>query len=283
MLVERNCDGGSELRRRMDLMPNETGALVRTTAVRRIRRLGGWALAAIALGAACGRASDAGARDGERESVAGKATPPTRAVADSAGRQRTVVFAGTSLTAGLGLDPDSAYPQLVARKIDSAGLPFVVINAGVSGETTAGLLQRLGWLLDGRFDVLVIESGANDGLRGVSVETMRRNLDSVVVRVQRSHPAARVVLVQMEAPPNLGGPYARAFHDAFQSVARERGVTLMPFLLDRVAGIDTLNQADGIHPNIVGERIVADNVWRTLEPILRELAARPSSASGDRR
>ena len=184
-----------------------------------------------------------------------------------------VLFAGTSLTAGLGLDPDSAYPMLIQQKIDSAGLHFEVVNAGESGETSAALLQRLDWLLRGDFAVMVIETGANDGLRGISVPAMRQNVEAIVRRVQSARPSARVVLVQMEAPPNLGPQYTTAFHAVFPEVARATGVTLLPFLLDGVAGRRELNQNDGIHPNMKGERIVAGNVWKGLEPVLRQLAS----------
>jgi len=181
----------------------------------------------------------------------------------------TVLFIGTSLTAGLGLNPDSAYPQLIQEKIEAAKLPFDVVNAGVSGETTAGLLRRLDWLLRGNFDVIVIESGANDGLRGTPVATVRENLREIVSRIRRAHSSTKVLLVQMEAPPNLGPEYTTAFHNAYVDIARENGLTLVPFLLQSVAGIRDLNQADGIHPNQRGEHIVAENVWRALEPALR--------------
>ena len=180
-----------------------------------------------------------------------------------------MLFIGTSLTAGLGLDPDSAYPQLIQEKIEAAHLPFEVVNAGVSGETTAGLLRRLDWLLRGNFDVVVVESGANDGLRGTPVATVRQNLKEIISGIRSAHPAARVMLVQMEAPPNLGAAYTAAFHALYGDVARETGATLMPFLLQGVAGDRSLNQGDGIHPNQRGEHIVADNVWRSLEPVLR--------------
>jgi acyl-CoA thioesterase I len=190
----------------------------------------------------------------------------------------TVLFVGTSLTAGLGLNPDSAYPQLIQQKIDSAKLPFEVVNAGVSGETTAGLLRRLDWLMRGNFDVILVESGANDGLRGTPVATVRENLRTIVSRIRAAHPNARVVLVQMEAPPNLGPAYTSAFHAMYGAVAKESGATLMPFLLNGVAGDRTLNQADGIHPNQRGEHIVAENVWRTLEPILSEVGGQVASS-----
>jgi acyl-CoA thioesterase I len=187
-------------------------------------------------------------------------------------KRSTIVFAGTSLTAGLGLEPDSAYPTLIQRKIDSAGLPFQVVNAGVSGETSSGLLDRLNWLLRGAFDVFVIETGANDGLRGIPTATLRANLEAAVDRVKAKRPGATIVLIQMEALPNLGARYTSEFHAVYPTVARETGVTLLPFLLDGVAGRRGLNQGDGVHPNNVGERIVAANVWRGLLPILEARA-----------
>jgi acyl-CoA thioesterase-1 len=189
------------------------------------------------------------------------------------GARLPVVFVGTSLTAGLGLEPDSAYPMLIQRKIDSAGLPFEVTNAGVSGETSAGLLERLDWLLRGDFRVLVLETGANDGLRGISPAIVRSNLSTALDRIKAKRPDAAVVLVQMEALPNFGPKYASDFHALYREVAREKGVTLIPFLLDSVAGRRELNQRDGIHPNDRGERIVAENVWRGLRPVLDSVAA----------
>lgn len=183
-------------------------------------------------------------------------------------KRGTIVFAGTSLTAGLGLEPDSAYPMLIQRKIDSAGLPFQVVNAGVSGETSSGLLDRLNWLLRGSFDVFVIETGANDGLRGVPASTLRSNLEATIDQVRAKRPGAAVVLIQMEALPNLGQKYTADFRAVYPAVAREKGVTLLPFLLDGVAGKRGLNQGDGVHPNNTGERLVAANVWRGLEPVL---------------
>lgn len=182
--------------------------------------------------------------------------------------KRTVLFLGTSITAGLGLDPDSAYPQQIQRKIDGRGLPYQVVNAGVSGETSAGLLRRLDWVLQSPAAVIVVETGANDGLRGQSVAATKETIGQVLTRIRTERPEARVVLVQMEAPTNLGAEYTRAFHAVFPALAREHRVTLMPFLLDGVAGRAALNQGDGIHPNLVGERIVTENVWRTLGPLL---------------
>jgi len=183
-----------------------------------------------------------------------------------------VLFAGTSITAGLGLAPDSAYPMLIQRKIDSAGLPFEVVNAGVSGETSSGLLDRLGWLLRARFDVLVIETGANDGLRGIPVSTLRTNLAAALDRIKTKRPDATIAVIQMEALPNLGAKYTADFHRVYPAVASEKHVALIPFLLAGVAGDRKLNQNDGVHPNNAGERIVADNVWKSLRPILDSLA-----------
>ena len=192
------------------------------------------------------------------------------AISPAGGSAGHVLFLGTSLTAGLGLDADSAYPQRIQRKIEGAGLHYVVVNAGVSGETSAGLLQRLDWVLRQPAQVIVIETGANDGLRGQSVPATRATIGQILDRVHRDRPDARVALVQMEAPTNLGARYTGAFHAMFPSLAREKRVTLLPFLLDGVAGRPALNQADGVHPNDAGERIVAETVWSGLRPLLTD-------------
>ncbi|MHB1862888.1 MAG: arylesterase [Gemmatimonadaceae bacterium] len=196
------------------------------------------------------------------------ARAPVPAAAPRA-QPQTVLFVGTSLTAGLGLDPDSAYPARIQRKIDAAGLPFRVVNAGVSGETSAGALQRMEWLLREPFRVMVLETGANDGLRGTPASETRRNIQAIIDSVRAARPDARILLVQMEAPPNMGQRYTRAFHETYPLLAVRNGVTLLPFLLDGVAGHPSLNQADGMHPNDVGEKMVAENVWKGLEPVLR--------------
>ena len=222
---------------------------------------------------ACSKTPDA-KTDSAAQSPSSKSSPlpPASVPLPTSHARKVVLFAGTSLTAGLGLDPDSAYPMLIQRKIDSAGLPFDVVNAGVSGETSSGLLDRLDWLLRGNFAVLVIESGANDGLRGIPTSTLEANLATTLDRVRAKRPDAHVALVQMEALPNLGPAYASAFHSAYPTVARAKSVTLLPFLLAGVAGRRELNQGDGIHPNNRGERIVADNVWKGLRPLLDSIA-----------
>lgn len=224
--------------------------------------------------AACGNGKSGDASSGANaasikpDSVGASSAPVTPESTDPSQRPR-VLFLGTSLTAGLGLEPDSAYPQQLQRKIDSAGLAYQVVNAGVSGETSAGLLRRLDWVLKQPAAVVVVETGANDGLRGQSVAATKATIGQVLDQVRREKPDAKVLLVQMEAPTNLGADYTTAFHAMFPALAKEKGVPLLPFLLDGVAGRPSLNQADGVHPNYKGEAIVTSNVWRGLEPALR--------------
>lgn len=183
---------------------------------------------------------------------------------------------GTSLTAGLGVDPDSAWPALVQRKLDSAGIPLRVVNAGVSGETSAGARRRVPGLLTDSVRVLVVESGANDGLRGLPPDSTRANIDAIIVLARARDPGITVVLAQMEAPPNMGPRFTADFRALFPDLARARRAVLMPFLLDGVGGVDSLNQDDGIHPTEAGHRRVAANVWRTLEPLAAAAARRTS-------
>jgi acyl-CoA thioesterase-1 len=207
-----------------------------------------------------------------REAKRPDAPPATlsAAVADPipASNEHTIVILGTSLTAGFGLDPDQSYPAVLQRMLDSAGYPYRIVNAGVSGESSAGALRRIGWVLSRPPAVLIIETGANDGLRGQSPDSLRQNIREIVDSARRLAPDATLILAGMEALPNLGPDYARRFHDLYPSVARSAGLPLIPFLLQGVAGVDTLNQPDGIHPNPVGARIVAGNVWTILEPLL---------------
>lgn len=244
---------------------------------RRLRRVATTMMTALlaAGAAACGGEAGGGAE------AAPQNTPPrggnvsdtataARAGASAAGAPR-VLIAGTSLTAGLGLDPSDAYPALVQRKVDSAGYAARVVNAGLSGETSAGLARRIDWLLEEPAAVVVIETGANDGLRGLDVDSLGANLRGIIGTVRARQPGARILLVQMEAPPNFGARYTRAFRDTYARVAADSGVTLVPFLLDGVAGMGALNQDDGIHPNEEGSGIVAATVWRALEPVLASL------------
>ena len=194
----------------------------------------------------------------------------TAAAAPATGGARVLIL-GTSLTAGLGLDPDSAYPAVLQRLADSSGIRANVVAAGLSGETSAGALRRVDWLMRDRADVVVIETGANDGLRGLQVDTTRANIVGIIRKIRAANPAVRVLLAQMEAPPNLGQKYTRDFHDAFMTVAREEQVTLIPFFLAGIAGVRDLNQDDGIHPNEEGARRAARNMWKALAPQLRDV------------
>jgi len=176
----------------------------------------------------------------------------------------------------MGLEPEQAFPALLQQKIDSAGLPFEVVNAGVSGETSAGALRRTDWLLRQPIDVLVLETGANDGLRALNIDSTKANIQSIISRVLAAKPATRILLVQMEAPPNLGTRYTSRFHAMFPDLARENDITLLPFLLEGVAGERSLNQGDGIHPTAEGAERVADHLWPSLERELRAAAPPPS-------
>ncbi|HUL78042.1 MAG TPA: arylesterase [Vicinamibacteria bacterium] len=202
--------------------------------------------------------------------LAGFAPPGGLALAraGSADARPVVLFVGTSLTAGYGLDPDEAYPALLQRKIDAAGLRYRVVNAGVSGETSAGARRRMGWLMRQRVAVLVLETGANDGLRGQPPESTRENVQAILDEARRQTPPPRLVLVAMEALPNYGEAYRRSFRAIFPELAKRNGAALVPFLLEGVAGDPKLNQPDGIHPTAEGQKVVAENVWRVLRPVL---------------
>ncbi len=206
----------------------------------------------------------------------GNGAPPAATAPAVPDDRPVVVFLGTSLTAGLGLPADEdTYVARVAELADSAGTPIRAVNAGVSGETSAGGLRRLDWVLREPLDVLVLELGANDGLRGQDPFALADNLTQIVRRTRARYPEARIVLAGMEAPPNLGLMYTGAFHQVYPTVASSEGTALIPFLLDGVAGIPALNQSDGIHPTPEGHRLLARNVWTVLGPLLTELAATP--------
>lgn len=196
---------------------------------------------------------------------------PTAAVPVDA--RPVVLCFGTSLTAGLGLTPEEAYPALLQRKADSAGLAFRVVNAGVSGETSAAGRRRIEWLLaqPQRIAVLLLELGANDALRGQDLNAAQRDLQAIIDSTRARFAGVHIVIAGMAAPPNLGTRYTRQFRDLFPQLARANHAALIPFLLEGVAGRPELNQADGIHPTAAGARIVADNVWQVLAPVLREV------------
>jgi len=178
-----------------------------------------------------------------------------------------VVTLGDSLTAGLGVAADEAFPARLEARLKTEGYAYRVVNAGVSGDTTAGGLRRVDWVLRARPEVVIVALGANDGLRGQDPRAMRANLDEIVARLQSA--SARVLLVGMRLPPNYGGDYTKEFEAVFPAVARRAKVPLMPFLLDGVAGVPRLNQADGIHPTAEGQQTIADHLWPFVRPLLR--------------
>ena len=217
-----------------------------------------WGLVCL-LASACGRGAPAQAPPAAQ-------TPSEAASPDDSGYPKIVVL-GDSLTAGLGLRESEAYPALLQQNLDREGYKWDVVNAGISGDTSAGGLQRLDWALNqGDVRILIVELGANDGLRGLPVTEMKKNLAAIIERAQDK--GMMVLLAGMEAPPNFGPEYTAAFRKAYRDLAAEYKVTLLPFLLDKVAGISDLNQGDGIHPNLAGERIVAENVWTVLKPMV---------------
>ena len=180
----------------------------------------------------------------------------------------TILFLGDSLTAGYGLDEARAFPALVQAKIDSLGWAFEVINGGLSGETSAGGLRRVAWLLRRKIDILVLALGGNDGLRGIPVAEMQQNLQGIIDRARATYPDIQIILAGMEAPPNLGDAYTAAFRAVYPTLAEKNHIPLIPFLLEGVGGIADLNLPDRIHPNAQGHRIIAETVWHALKPIL---------------
>lgn len=211
------------------------------------------------------------APESSREPGAGPASTPA-----VASRPR-IVFLGDSLTAGYGLEKAQAVPALIQARLERGGYPFEVVNAGVSGDTSAGGLSRLEWSLSGDVRILVVELGANDGLRGLPVAALKRNLEEIITRAQARGIA--VLLTGMEALPNYGAAYTKEFRDVFPALAKAHKIAFMPFYLDGVAGDAALNISDGMHPNPEGATIVANNLWRLLEPMLAPAATAPATES----
>ena len=242
-----------------------------------------WLAAALALTVAgCAPRSDdrdlSRAPSREARQRAAPRGRPRRAPLRAGGRRRAarprIAVLGDSLTAGLGVAKAASYPSLLQERLDAAGLDFEIVNAGVSGDTSAGGLARLDWALDGDVRVLIVALGGNDGLRGLPAEELQRNLAQIIERAQAR--GITVILAGMEAPPNYGRDYIVSFHKVYPALAAQYRVALVPFLLQGVAGNETLNQRDGIHPTAAGARIVADNVWAVLKPIA-EARRRPNT------
>lgn len=179
-----------------------------------------------------------------------------------------ILFFGNSLTAGYGLDPDLAFPNLIQKKLNKNYADYKVINAGLSGETSAGGLNRIEWVMSQPFDVFMLELGANDGLRGLPLESTKENLQGIIDKVKHKYPNVNIVIAGMMVPPNMGEDYSKEFIKIYPELAKKNDAALIPFLLDGVAGNPDLNLPDGIHPNVEGHKIVADNVWNVLKKVL---------------
>ena len=214
--------------------------------------------------AACGGSTSSRSTPAPGDAPAGSPDPRETSVPAP-----VILFVGTSLTAGYGLDPADAYPARIQEKLDQAGLRYRVVNAGVSGETSAGARRRIDWLMAQPVAILVLETGANDGLRGLDPGDARANIQAIFDRAKQQAPPPKLMLIGMAAPPNLGSRYARAFSTIYPELAKENGAVLVPFLLEGVAGIPRLNLPDGVHPTPEGHRMMAETVWKYLQPMLK--------------
>jgi len=186
------------------------------------------------------------------------------------GEKKTILFFGDSITAGYGLEVDQAFPALIQSRIDSLGYPYKVVNAGLSGETSAGGLRRIDWITRQKIDIFVLELGGNDGLRGIDPESTRENLIKIIKQVRAKYPNVKILFTGMQAPPNMGIDYTEHFKNIFYTVADSLDLHFYPFILEDVAGHEELNQADGIHPTAEGHRIIADNLWPELKSIMKK-------------
>jgi acyl-CoA thioesterase I len=182
---------------------------------------------------------------------------------------KTLLVLGDSIAAGYGVEEEEAFPTVLQRKIDAAGLRLKVVNAGLSGDTTAGGLRRINWLLRQQVDFLLVELGGNDGLRGIMPEETRKNLEGIIQKVKEKYPRAKIIVAGMQMPENMGEEYTQKYRDIFPEVAKSKGAVLIPFLLDGVGGKAELNQPDRIHPTAEGHEIVAETVWKVIEPVLK--------------
>ncbi|WP_080054516.1 arylesterase [Spirosoma aerolatum] len=212
-----------------------------------------------------------GSSDTKTTSDSGNSTSKTSAASPMApAKKQIVLFYGNSLTAGYGVEPSQAFPALVGKKIDSLGLNYTVVNAGLSGETTAGGKSRISWVMRQPVAVFVLELGGNDGLRGLPLTATRQNLQAIMDTVRKKSPEATIVLAGMQIPPNMGTTYTKEFRGLFNELAVKNKAVLIPFLLEGVGGIPKLNQPDGIHPTPDGHKLVANTVWKVLKPVLEK-------------
>ena len=213
---------------------------------------------AVFLWMACGNNNVPEAKVSEKDSVA----------VQPLGSIKHIVFFGNSLAAGYGLDPSQAFPALIQQRIDSLKLPYLAVNAGLSGETSAGGNTRVDWILKQPVEIFVLELGANDGLRGIPLDETVKNLQSIIDKVKAAYPQAKIVLAGMQVPPNMGKAYSDRFRALYGELAQKNNAALVPFLLEGVGGIPELNQGDGIHPTAEGHKILAENVWKVLKELL---------------
>lgn len=218
----------------------------------------------LSLIVSCGESTDKKA--GEGQNIEG--TPSVEIKKDS--DTKIIVFFGNSLTAGYGLDTEEAFPALIQNKLDSLQINYTVVNSGLSGETTTSGKNRLDWVLNQKIDVFVLELGANDGLRGIPLGETRKNLQEIIDAVKTKNPETKIILAGMQIPPNMGKEYTAEFRNMYPELAEKNQTLLIPFLLEHVAGIPALNQADGIHPTTKGQKIVSDNVWEILQQVVTE-------------
>lgn len=216
--------------------------------------------------AACNQVDSTSKNESASKTETAGNTEPSK---ENSSETQTILFFGNSLTAGYGLEPDQAFPALIQQRIDSLNLPYKVVNAGVSGETTAGGKSRIDWLLKQPVGVFILELGANDGLRGIDLSESYENLKSIIEKVRAKNPDVKIVLAGMQIPPSMGQKYTSEFKEMYTRIAQEENVLLIPFLLEGVAGDPELNQADGIHPTVEGQKILADNVWEILQSVLK--------------
>ncbi len=184
---------------------------------------------------------------------------------------KQVLFFGDSITAGYGLEPNQAFPALIQDKIDSVGWDVNVVNAGLSGETSAGGLRRIDWVLNREYDLMILELGGNDGLRGIDLTSTRKNLQGIIDKAQQKYPDMTIILAGIEVPPNLGMDYTEEFRSLYPDLAEANNLQLIPFILKDVGGIPELNLPDGIHPTAEGHKIIAENLWETLKPVIKQL------------
>lgn len=210
----------------------------------------------------CGEKIDKQAESKTTEVIGDEKTPSVETA------PKIILFFGNSLTAGMGLDPEEAFPAVIQKKLDSLQFDYEVINAGLSGETTASGKNRLNWVLNQKVDVFILELGANDGLRGIPLEETRNNLQAIITAVLGKNPNTKIILAGMQIPPNMGKDYTTEFREIFPTLSEKNNTSLIPFLLEDVAGIPELNQGDGIHPTIEGQKIVANNVWEVLKDVV---------------